>query len=372
MIAKETLTRLNAWKGKGHFVTSVYLDVNPVTCPKGEYFATFRNLVREEVGRIAGGQKLLSEDIRKIENYIKGGKKEFKKTLVLFSSLGQHLWEVHHLSVPFRNQVVVDKTLYLKPLTHLMEIRSSDLIVLVDKEHARLFKVTQGEIQEYAELTHPEVPGKHKGGGWYGRDENRFRRHIDFHISLHLKDVIKEIEIQMAGGDIGRMLLGGTEESLKQFQKMLPQATASRVAGTFAAEMQSTDDEILDRASEVFHRAARRLEEQWVEELLTRANKDGSAAMGLEDVLTGLQEGKIHRLIYQKDLRAEGFRYPACGLLSVREMQGCPFCKVALEQVDHLMDYALQRALDQGAQLVAVSAHEKLREAGAIGAILRY
>jgi hypothetical protein len=82
MIAKETLTRLNAWKGEGRFVTSVYLDVNPVTCPKGEYFAMFRNLVRDEVGRIAGGQKLLSEDLRKIENSPRGKSRNMRNSRI--------------------------------------------------------------------------------------------------------------------------------------------------------------------------------------------------------------------------------------------------------------------------------------------------
>ncbi|MBI4715252.1 MAG: hypothetical protein HY760_04840, partial [Nitrospirae bacterium] len=355
MITRESFVRLNQVKGNGHTILSVYLNVNPVTSPKGEYFVNFRNLVREEVVKIEGGQKLLTEDIRKVENYIKGGRKEFKKTLVIFASDSLGLWEVHHLSVPLRNQVVADKSPYLKPLAGLMEANPADLIVLVDREHARLFKITQGEILEYAELTTEDIPRKHKKGGWYGRDENRFRRRIEAQVSFHLKDVIREMENQLAAGDVGRILLGGAEEAVALFQKMLSQATAAKIAGTFPAEIQANDDEILSRARELIRKVDREREVRWVEELLTRAGKEGSAAVGLEDVLSGLQEGKIHRLIYQETFQAGGSRCPGCGFLSGREMDACPYCKTAVERVDHLVDYVLQKALDQGVHLSSVA-----------------
>jgi peptide subunit release factor 1 (eRF1) len=153
---------------------------------------------------------------------------------------------------------------------------------------------------------------------------------------------------------------------------MFSQAMNDRVVGTFHAEIRASTEDILKRAGEVTRRVERVQQDQWVEELLNRVEKDGSASVGLEAVLQSLQEGKIHRLIYREDFRSEGFRCPSCGFLSVQGAGGCPYCKSEMERVEHMMDYAVQRVLDQGAHVCAVADDVRLQAVGSIGAILRY
>ena len=373
MFTRDDLTQLNTLRGDGGLYTSVFLSVNPVTNPKGEYFVAFRNLVKAEIDKLdSAGQKLVKEDIKKIETYIKSGKTEFKKALAIVSSVTSDIWEVSHFSVPLKNHVVIDKTPYLKPLASILEQYHSYAVALVDREHARLFGIQLGEIYEHTELFTPDIPRKHKKGGWQGRDENRFRRHIDVHVHFHLKDVVKHLEELLKNGEANHLILGGSEESVVLFSKMLPPPISAKIAGTFAADMHAGDDEILEKSMRAIKGVEKGYEESLVDELITRANKNGSAAMGIEDVLMQMQSGNIHRLIYLEGFNASGLKCPSCNFLTVQTMEICPYCNTSLEKIGHLIDFAVQKAIDQGAEISAVSENGKLKEVGSIGAILRY
>lgn len=373
MFTRDDLTRINNFRGEGDLLTSVYLNVNPVTNPKGEYFVAFRNLIKNEIDKLSSAdQKLLKEDIIKIEAYLKGGKTEFKKSLAILSSVSSDIWEVYHLSVPLKNCVVIDKTAYLKPLASMIEQNHSYAIALVDREHARLFRIQLGEIAEYAELFTPDVPGKHKKGGWYGLASNRFRRHIDVHVHFHLMDVVKHLEEILKIGDVNHFIVGGSEESIALFNKMLPQPIKAKTAGTFAADMHAGNGEILEKSLDIIKGAGKVIEETLVDELVTRASKNGSAAMGLDDVLSQLQSGNIHHLLYMEGFNASGFKCPSCNFLTVQDLKTCPYCSTTLETIGHLIDFAIQKAIDQGAGISAITISNKLKEAGSIGALLRY
>ncbi len=373
MFTREELTRLNTIKGNGELFTTVYLNVNPVTNPKGEYFIAFRNMVKPELEKLSNtDQKAVKEDVKKIETYLKSAKTEFKKSLVIISSTQLDMWEVYHLSVPLKNQVVIDRTPYLKPLTSIMEQHRSYAVALVDRVHARLFNIQLGEIAEYAELFTPDIPGKHKKGGWQGRDENRFRRHIDQHIHFHLRDVVTKLEGLLSRGEVSHIITGGSEESLLLFSKMLSQPVTAKTAGMFTADMHAGNDEILEKSMQIIRGIEKNGEEGLVEELVTRASKNGSAAAGLEDVLAQMQKGNIHHLIYLEGFRSSGNACATCNFLTVQPIDSCPFCNINMERVEHLIDFAIQRAIDQGAEISAIAENVKLAEAGSIGALLRY
>ncbi|MCC7202249.1 MAG: hypothetical protein IT393_06300 [Nitrospirae bacterium] len=373
MFTREDLTGLNAIKGSGEQFTTVYLNVNPVTNTKGEYFIAFRNLVKPEIEKLSSAdQKAVKEDAKKIETYLKSGKTEFKKSLVIISSTQLDIWVVYHLSVPIKNQVVIDRAPYLKPLTSVLEQYRSYAVALVDRAHARLFNMQMGEIAEYAELFTPDIPGKHKKGGWQGMNENRFRRHIDQHIHFHLRDVATGLEGLLSRGEVSHIIIGGSEESVLMFKKMLSQPIIAKTAGTFTADMHAGNGEILEKSMQIIRGIEKSSEQGLVEELITRASKKGTAAAGLEDVLSHMQKGNIHHLIYLEGFRSSGHKCTSCNFLTVQSLKSCPFCNTAMEGIEHLIDFAIQRAIDQGAEISAIAENRQLAEAGNIGALLRY
>ncbi len=373
MLSREELKEIAKMRGDGALFVSLYLNVNPATNVKDNYVIHVKNMLK----RIADNTekdvlKKVNGDLEKIESYILSNKRIFKKGLVILSSREKDFWKEYHLAVPLKNEIIVDNTPYIKPLLDIADNYRRYAILLVGKESARLFLVHLGEIEEYTEVHSADVPGKHKKGGWFSLEEKSFERHTDYHVGLHLKDVLKQLESFLSGEYVGRMFIGGSEEAVTKVKAMLPQTIAAKVAGTFQAEMFANSKEILEKVEPVLRSVEEKEEAGTIDDLLTKAMKNENAVIGIENVLNALQEGRIMRLVILEDYRNTGLSCINCGNLAIQELSSCPYCKSEMQKVNYIVDLVAQKAVEQGAMVEIVSKNKKLEEAGNIGAFLRF
>ncbi|TAL26685.1 MAG: hypothetical protein EPN94_02750, partial [Nitrospirae bacterium] len=238
MLNREELREIASIHGNGSYFVSLYLNVNPVTNAKGDYVIHFKNMLRDiSAGTDKKIIKKVKSDLENIESFFISSKRGFKKGLAIISSSENSFWKEYNLAVPVKNEIVVDKMPYIKPLLDILDNYQRYAVLLVDKESARLFLVHLGELEEYGEIHTPDIPGKHKKGGWFSLSQNHYERHIDYHVGLHLKDVMKKLELFLAEEKIMRILIGGSEEAVSRVKEMLPRAAAEKVIGFFHAEM---------------------------------------------------------------------------------------------------------------------------------------
>jgi len=374
MFSREELRDIAKMGGNGTGFVSLYLNVNPVTNPGGEYVIWAKNSIKEV--QEADDRDLLKRverDLKDVENYIQANKRDFKKGLALLSSRENSFWREFNLSVPVKNELVIDRTPYIKPLLDILERYRRYAVLLVDRETARIFVIHLGEITEYGEVHTEDVPGRHKKGGWFALSQNHYDRHIDYHVGLHLKDVIKKFEPFLKGEEIGRLILGGPEDAVLKTKSLLPRPVQAKIIGMFQAGLYEGTLEILKRAEPVLRQYEERAEAEAVNELIVRGMKKERAVLGLEAVLQALQEGRVQRLFLEREAAAMGLRCTACGALSEKEAgPKCPYCGGDTESVNYLMDLAAQRAVEQNAEVLIVSENRDLRRRGSIGAVLRF
>ncbi|MBI4686516.1 MAG: hypothetical protein HY756_01855 [Nitrospirae bacterium] len=292
--------------------------------------------------------------------------------LNVISSAPLGFWREYNLSLPVKNEIVVDSTPYIKPLAALLSSYPRYIVLVADKESARLFLIHLGRIEIYTEHVTPDIPGKHKKGGWFALEQGRYERHIDFHISQHMKDVIKSLEELLIRESADRIILGGSEETLAKVKNMLPHTILDKVIATFHPEKMSGGKDILNETLCLIEGFERNKEKEIVEDLITRAMKGNMAVIGLEDVLTNIRNGKVMNLIFLKDLSTTGFKCKNCGLLTSHAIKACPYCSGTFEDVNYLIDLAAQKAVEQGATIDVISDSTELARAGGIGAILRF
>jgi peptide chain release factor subunit 1 len=373
MLSREELKEIAKMRGDGVFFVSVYLNVNPATNVKDNYVIHVKNMLKQ-IAQNMGKDilKRINSDIEKIESYIISNKRIFKKGLVILSSQEHDFWKEFHVAVPLKNEIIVDNTPYIKPLLDILDNYRRYAILLVGKESARLFLVHLGEIEEYTEISSADVPGKHKKGGWFSLSEKSYERHTDYHVELHLKDVLRELESFLSGEYVGRMLIGGSEEAVTKVKAMLPQSIAARITGTFHAEMFANSKEILEKVEPVLRSFEEKEEVETIDVLLTKAMKNEHAVIGLENVLNAIQEGRIMKLVILKKFKSAGLACVNCGNLAIQELATCPYCKGEMRKVNYIADLVAQKAVEQGAAVEVVSGNKKLEESGSIGAFLRY
>ena len=373
MLSREELKEIAKMRGDEAQFVSFFLNVNPVTNVKDNYAIHVKNLIKTTTDTLEKDVlKKVSADLEKIESYILTNKPVFKKGLAILSSQAKKYWKEFHLSVPIKNEIVVDKTPYIKPLLDIMDNYQRYAILLVGRESARIFIVHLGEIEEYSEVHTDDVPGKHKKGGWCALSEKSYERHTDHMVGLHLKDVLKQLDAFLSGEYVGRLIIGGSEETATRVKNMLPQTTAEKIIGTFQAEMTANSKDILEKAGPVLQAFENRKESETIDDLLTKAMKNENAVIGIENVLNALQEGRVMRLVVLKDFKQSGLACKECGYLTVQNISSCPYCKGEVESANYLVDMIAQKAIEQGAGVAVSSENKKLQDAGSIGAFLRF
>lgn len=373
MLNRGELKEIAALQANDSYFVSLYLNVNPVTNAKGDYVIHSKNMIKD----IAEGIdkkifKKIKSDIEKIESFIVSNKREFKKGLAILSSSENSFWKEYHLAIPVKNGIRVDRTPHIEPLFDILDNYQRYAVILVDKESARLFLAHLGEIEEYGEIHTPGVPGKHKKGGWFALSQNHYERHIDYHIGLHLKDVIKRLDSFLAEEHIERIAIGGSGDAVSMVREMFPRAINEKVIGIFHAEMFAKSNEIFEKVKPVIGEFENKKQKITVSELLTMAMKGENAVIGLENVLNALQEGRVMKLVLIKDFEDSGYACRNCRYLTKQKVSPCPYCNSEMEDVNYLVALAAQRAVENGAQVEVISKNKELLNAGAIGAFLRF
>jgi len=373
MLSSAELKEISSFEGNDSYFVTLYLNVDPMFNKRGDYMVHFKNMIRDTVGTLDRAvYKRVKGDLERVENYVLANKRMFKKGLALFSSEEKSFWKDYHLNVPVRNELIVDKTPYVKPLMDIMDNYQRYAVLLVDKESARIFVIHLGEIVEYGEVHTPDVPGRHKKGGWFALSQNHYERHIEHHVSLHLRDVVERLDSFIRGEYIGRLIIAGSDEAVSAVKGMLHRTVRDKIIGDVKLEMFARPDEVLNKVGPVVLDFEKMKEEETVEGLIARAMKNNNAVLGLEDVLNALQEQRVMKLVFIKDYRASGYSCRSCGYLSVQRAEHCPYCGGKIDTVDYIVDLAGERAIQQGALVEVVLENKRLSDAGGIGAFLRF
>ncbi len=371
MLDRTELREMASMKN-GYFV-SLYLNVDPMFNARGDYMVHFKNMIKNTIDTLDKSiYKDVKEDIDKIEKYVISNKRLFRKGLVLISSSNNNFWKDYSLNVPVKNELIIDKTPYTKPLMDILDNYQKYAVLLVDKESARIFTIHLGEIVEYGEVHTPDIPGKHKKGGWFALSQNHYERHIDFHIGMHLKDVVDRLESFLSGEYIGRLIIGGSDEAVSMIKGMLHKTILDRVIGYARVEMFAKPDEILKRIEPIVSTYEKNKEEKEVESLIEKALKNENAVVGLDNVLNALNEKRVMKLFFINDYKATGFNCTACNYLSAQRVDSCPYCKGKMEAIENIVEFAGQKAIQQSALIEVIAENRKLLDAGGIGAFLRF
>jgi peptide subunit release factor 1 (eRF1) len=154
---------------------------------------------------------------------------------------------------------------------------------------------------------------------------------------------------------------------------MLPKELQEQVVGSMPLDMAASKTEVLDRSLEVIQEVDRRRKEELVEQLITAAtSKGGHGALGLDDTLAAVQEGRAHILVVAEGYIATGYGCQNCGYVAARELEECPFCGGEVAQTEDAVNTIVRRAIELGMEVEVVRGSAALEEAGSIGAILRY
>jgi peptide chain release factor subunit 1 len=376
-VGEQTVRELARLRAEGETVLSLYLDLDPAQ------FATPR-------ARNSEIDSLLDGAGREIEK----AKRPHAELMALRAALtrargmlAQHSWAqgAHAVALFVCEPLSLERLLrlpnrvsascviadapFIAPLTPAaMEGRVC--VALVDERFARILRGTPEWLVERVSFG-DEVHGRQKQGGW---SQARYQRSQHEDVEAHLRHVARMLFDLLRVAPYDLLLIACTSELWGRVVDRL-HADVRRVLldERLALDVGDASIEDVERAAAgplAEHRRAR--EGEVLAQLREHyAREDGLAAVGPDAVLDALVQRRVATLAYDPDTRVQGVICAKCGWLG-SSGDSCPVDGSALEQCKNIVEEAVQSAVRQSAEVLAMRERPELGPLGEIAAILRF
>lgn len=237
----------------------------------------------------------------RISDYFDGDRPN-AKTVILFTD-GDDYFEVHQLQIDLPEEVRWGEP-FVAPLLLAIDEYERYGIILLDGENFRFFVSALGDIEEEFSSEHdynlgewhevsigssPEPPqGGASEESWHEEQVRRF-----------YKDMGDSVRRLISHYKVRRVIVAGPEARTAEFRRNIPQDVDKRVVAEESIATGASASEVLEEVS----RVRERVESEKEFELLEQVRESGLT--GVEDTLTGLNEGQIQTLLVPWPLDGE-------------------------------------------------------------------
>ena len=236
MIKPSVIEQLKTYNGSSFQILSVYLGADSAQSPSGEYLLKqFHSLLHQHLDKELRAS--IKGDITRIENYLTDYLPS-ARSLVFFSA-GKQLWETVQLEFYLPEGLSIGTSPNVNPLVQSLQKRAKYLVLLVDREKARMFTVEQGEIVDSSEFIGGDVPQKVKSTGREisGGDGDINFRYNEELLQRHIDRAAQAIVRFTQGQDIHFVMIGGHAEMFKKVANALPTSLRVKIVGNFKSEV---------------------------------------------------------------------------------------------------------------------------------------
>jgi peptide chain release factor subunit 1 len=372
------LRRLADLRPDGARVLSLFLNLDPSEFATPPARATeARSLIdqAERQARDAGdldhaAQKALREDIERARDYFERLDADGAHGLALYACGPADLFEAIKLPRPIDTRAVVDDSPFVEPLAEL-GMRGSWCVMVVNRQVARMLRGSPDQLEELP-VVEDEVHGRHDQGGW---SQARYQRGVDQEARWHLQHAAEVAFRRWKRSPFECILLGGPEDTVREFEGLLHPYLRERVAGHFRVDVENTSpDAIRAAAAPLIEKVDEKRETEALDRLEEGVGTGGRGAAGLESTIAALNERRVEILLLGDNFDAAGVYCRSCGWVGTDlELRECPADGGALERRDDIAENAVELAILQSAQVLRVRQHgERLERHGSIGAVLRF
>jgi peptide chain release factor subunit 1 len=372
---RDALRRLAEVRLDRPVVLSLYLDLDPTQFATPPARATaIRSLLDEAERRLRERVGLAHQDRADLQASLDRAAAllqndlptEGAQSVAVFASNASGLFEVLALPRPVPSRVAIGRSPLVGPLARV-ERRERWCVALVSRRDARIFRGSPESLRE-VEQVHDVVFGQHDQGGW---SQARYQRGIEKEKDDHLRHTAEVLMKHFKRRPFQRLILGGPREVVADFESKLHGYLSGLLGGRIEVDVDTaTPEQVLAKTQPLFDE----IEEQREAAALDRLGEGGRAAFNLQEVLRALNERRVECLLLDERFAAPGTICPECGWLGPDRERTCPVDGTELEQLDDLTDAAIELALQQSAEILALRRRrEELQErAGGIAAMLRF
>lgn len=366
MFTELDLQELLEYKAE-HPVLSIYLDTEPSESSADAYKLRLRSMLKDVD---------MKKDVDSVERYFDHEYDRSGHSVVVFSCMAEDFFRSYSFEVPLQDRVRISQRPHVKPLADLLDSYGGYGVALIDKQGGRLFYFHLGELREEEGLIGESVRHTKRGGGSQalGRrggsaGQTNYTNEV---AERNMKETAEFTARFFSENNVRRVLIGGTEDNVASFRSQLPKSWQSLIVGTFPMSITASQSEVMERAIEIGKQAERRQQAKLVEAVVTGAAKGRGGALGLDNTLGAVHEGRVQTLLIRARLQAPGYRCQGCGYLTAQEVDTCPFCGSDFGKIPDAVELAVRRVMQDGGEVEVLHELEEGTKFVDIGALLRY
>ena len=360
-------------------VLSVYFDLDPAEFATGAARASQITSVCDEAARLVDEHAdeldhdalvALREDVERVRGLFDpqsmgaGG----VRGIAVFACGPADLLEVVRVPHPLDSRVLIGETPHIEPLVAAGD-RERWVVALVNRREGKVFSGSEDGFEELGNLS-DDTHGQHTQGGW---SQRRYEESVENEKQDHLERVARALLALLRRRPFDRLLIGGPEPIDAEFEGRLHPYLAERLAGRVDLDVETaTAADVLAAAAPVFEARRHEHEHEVIERLRAGIGRgpDGRAVAGLDDVLSALNEQRVEVLLLEPNLAKRGWTDPATGYLAAAP--GPSPTGGELEALEDVVEAAIEKAVEQSAEVLVLRDQPDLGPHGGIAAVLRF
>jgi len=369
VITEAAIRELAGIRGEAAPITSCYLDID------GRRLVRHQDVEQELDGVLRGarhranGHQSVHDDLRRIEALVRGGlDRSTTRGLAIFACAASDLWEVIHLPMPVRSQVVINHAPAVGQLESVVQEHEPIGVLLADKQRARLFVFEVGVLIDHSELI-DELPRDYDVRG--ERERGTTAPHTDELAHQHLRRAARAAFDLWQSRGFHHLAIGAPDAIASELEHDLHPYLRDRLCGRVRVSVNATDADVLRAAETVEAEVERRREAVVIERLREAVHSGRRGVAGLAPTIEALNAHRVDRLLVSKGYAEEGWRCPSTGALALMGPVN-PTNGVTMDKVGDVVEDVIEEALTQGLPVRICVGNADLDVLGRIGALLRY
>ncbi|MDP8257739.1 MAG: Vms1/Ankzf1 family peptidyl-tRNA hydrolase [Candidatus Alcyoniella australis] len=280
----------------------------------------------------------------------------------------EDLIEDYRLELPLPDLLIVDSSPYIRPLARLQDEYEEFAVVVADNTAARVFMVSSAR-HEHESRVRGNVKNHVRKGGW---SQQRYERRRDKQLQQYSKQIVERL-IELEREDpFTRLMMVGSRETLAEIQRELPDQLLRKLVGTKPLDLGQGEQFVDHELFQMLAQDERRQEADLWQRIRSEYLRHGLAAVGPQDVLEAVQQGRVDQALINIGCKIPGTRCRDCEHLAPQAIATCPACGSSsvfeVDLVEQIVDL-----------LKLTSAHAEFAEPlpglaklGDLAALLRY
>jgi len=387
MKLNDLVQKLAAFEPSGFPVVSLYLDAKANENGHEGYGSWLKKEISElseNYEEDSAEAQSLKSDVEKIQQFLETEADESANGIAIFACTGaDDFFETAQLDVALPNNrfFAFDRP-HIFPLARAIDQNPKYAVLWADTNKADIY-VFGGENSLNAEIKtsakveeiQSEVTNRSQVGDW---SQARYQRHIEnFHLQ-HAKETVDELDKLVRDAKIEHIVLCGDEAVIMPtLRPQLSKELEEKVTGVLNLSKYDSEDKIRQATLEVINAQNTVWDKEAVERAIgaTKAAA-GLGTLGVEDTLAALSNGQVEELLI--DSTFDAIEYSQKKVKKVLrdyapgDDNSATDVLPKVREPRQVADELIIRALNSAAKIKFIEDESLLKEAGGVGAVLRY